>query len=53
MTFGLWHERDSGKVGGTEHFMGVSDPTLCLKRRYPFQDFRNVYVSCSLLCQLI
>ena len=44
MTFEVWHERDSGKAGGgrtyvrlsqTREFkMGVSNPTLCIKRRY-------------------
>ena len=55
MTFKVWHEQESGKVGGggrkcwwlsqtRELKMGVSDPTLCIKRRYPpkqTSDFRN------------
>ena len=41
MTFGVWHERDSAKAGAEATFsnkraqMGVSDPTLCIERRYP------------------
>ena len=51
MTFGAWHERDSGKARGRkfrqlsqtrELKLGVPDPPVCIIWRYPkTRDFRN------------